>query len=270
MSLLDEMTALADAVREASGAQGKLGLQDMRLAIKGLTKLNLNLTVYESEETLLVAEATDNTIALVTAEAVTDWAVVDALPEGMAEGCAYILVGSKGTAELVLADRVTMHLQEARVNGSRVVGYLRKAGEWVRFGSTWDGYYFKDGNQYTEITGGWVNQGAGTATIGAKLAVLAKHYDAGDESAQIGTKLAVDLTDVTTLYWDSPGGSGGYSYGAYFQIRTDGAITREAYVGVGQGSMDVSDLTGSYYLVLRTMSGGSGHGYGDLRAVWRD
>ena len=270
MSLFEEMTALADAVREASGAQGKLGLQDMRLALKGLTKLNLTLTVYESEETLLVAEASDNTIALVTAEAVADWMVVDALPEEETEGCAYILAGSKGTAELVLTDRVKLHLTEARVNGSRVVGYLRMAGEWIKFGSTWDGYYFKDGNQYTEITGGWVNQGAGTATIGTKLAVLAKKYEVGTESAQIGTKLAVDLTDVDTLYWDSPSGSGGYSYGAYFQIRTDSSAVREASVGVGQGSMDVSDLTGSYYLVLRTMSGGSGHGYGDLRAVWRD
>lgn len=133
----------------------------------------------------------------------------------------------------------------------------------------WDGYYFKDGEQYTDVTGGWTTDGwnnIGTVTVGTTIAVSGP--------SMISTKNTVDLTSAKTLWFDSPNGNNGYNFG-YLCVTSaksvaDTYIATSVQVKAGKGSVDVSSLSGKYYIVLYAPSLTGGASYADVRAVWME
>lgn len=150
---------------------------------------------------------------------------------------------------------------------------IYQSGEWVQFSSYWDGYYFKDGNQYEEITGGWSSEGwdnSGTANIGETLIVSAN----GNATGRMGIANPVDLTNVNTLWYDSPNGNNGASNSGYLCIadaKTYGSGNRVASTTIknaGTGSIDVSNLSGEHYLYLYAMGSSGSQAYADIRAIW--
>lgn len=161
------------------------------------------------------------------------------------------------------------------IGGSWVVkeASIYQSGEWVQFSSYWDGYYFKDGDQYEEITGGWTSEGwdnSATATIGETLIVRAN----GNATGRMGIANPVDLTNVNTLWYDSPNGNNGASNSGYLCIanaKTYGSGNRVASVTIrkaGTGSIDVSNLSGEHYLYLYAMGSSGATAYADIRAIW--
>ena len=134
--------------------------------------------------------------------------------------------------------------------------------------SPWDGYYFKDGEQYTDITGGWKTDGftnTGTATVGDTLVVSAP---ASSHFAAVCTEKMIDLTNANKLWFDSPSGNNGYGFG-YLCVTTQKSalqadIAASVTVVAGGGSMDVRSLSGAYHICLFA----SGGAYADVRAVW--
>lgn len=161
------------------------------------------------------------------------------------------------------------------IGGTRVVkeASIYQSGEWVQFSSYWDGYYFKDGDQYEEITGGWTSEGwdnSATATIGETLIVRAN----GNATGRMGIANPVDLTNVNTLWYDSPNGNNGASNSGYLCIanaKTYGSGNRVASVTIrkaGTGSIDVSNLSGEHYLYLYAMGSSGATAYADIRAIW--
>lgn len=235
----------------------------------GSAAVNFRVKGYADEATLLAAAPPANTVGVVGS--VSGWKIVDILPESFETGILYILVGADGTAELDLG-KILLHPVQAWLDGSVVDAWIYQDGAWTQFAAAWDGYYFKDGDQYTDITGGWAKIGdGGTVSVGEVLSVKAQYYSSGASSACVGTVNKVDLTNVKTLYFDSPSGQSGDAYGAYLRIADDTSSVRtKQFTAAGQHSIDVSDLTGEYYLHLGTTSGGNGSGYGDIRAIWRD
>lgn len=142
-------------------------------------------------------------------------------------------------------------------------------GAWKSLEEPWDGYYFKNGEQYTDITGGWTTAGydnLGTATAGSTIVVSAS----GGETARIGTANSVDLTNVKKLWFDSPNGSNGYSSGYLCVTSSKSSSSFAAYVAVnaGRGSLDVSSLSGKYYISLYASS--TNASYADVSAVWME
>lgn len=220
---------------------------------------------YASEAALLAAVPARNTVGIIGE--IAGWRIVDKLPDTYDAGVAYILIGSAGTAELT-AGNIRLHPVEVWQDGNALDGWIYQDG-WVQFAQAWDKYYFCAGEQYTDITGGWAQVGeGGDVSVGVTLKVESSNSAV---PAVAGTNNMVDLTNVSTLFFDSPGGSGGKAYGAYLQICTDSAVIKQKnFTAAGQGSLDVSDLSGKYYLRLFTRGGGSGNGYGDIRAIWRD
>ena len=161
------------------------------------------------------------------------------------------------------------------IGGSWVVkeASIYQSGEWVQFSSYWDGYYFKDGDQYEEITGGWSSEGwdnSGTANIGETLIVSAN----GNATGRMGIANPVDLTNVNTLWYDSPNGNNGASNSGYLCIadaKTYGSGNRVASTTIrnaGTGSIDVSNLSGEHYLYLYAMGSSGATAYADIRAIW--
>lgn len=126
--------------------------------------------------------------------------------------------------------------------------------------AAWDGYYFNNGNQYEGITGGWGAWSSG-ATIGDTIAVT---------NAGASTNNKVDLTNVNKLWFDSPNGNNGYGFGYLCATSEKNAlgdnINASVQVRAGRGSLDVSSLSGSYYISLYAGSGA----YADVSAIWKE
>ena len=124
----------------------------------------------------------------------------------------------------------------------------------------WDGYYFNNGNQYTGVTGGWAAWSSG-ATIGDTIAV---------SNGGVSTNNMVDLTSVSKLWFDSPNGNNGYDLGFLCvtseKNASDKSVKAIVQVRAGRGSLDVSGLSGSYYISLYA----GGGGYVDVSAIWKE
>lgn len=127
--------------------------------------------------------------------------------------------------------------------------------------SPWDGYYFNNGNQYEGVTGGWGAWSSG-ATIGDTIAVT---------NAGASTNNKVDLTNVSKLWFDSPSGSGAFGNLGVLCVTSEknaasNNIKASVQVRAGRGSLDVSGLTGTYYISLYAGS----QGYADVSAIWKE
>ena len=158
-------------------------------------------------------------------------------------------------------------------------GWVKKDAQIYRYGAwealegpaapeaVWDGYYFRDGEQYTDITGGWKTDGwdnHGTVAVGTTVVA----DGTGGQIAKVGTADTVDLTGVSKLWFDSPSGGNGYNYG-YFCVtgeKSVGHVAASAMVYAGRNSLDVSGLSGAYHICLYSPAGS----YADVSAVWKE
>lgn len=135
--------------------------------------------------------------------------------------------------------------------------------------ATWDGYYFKNGEQYTDITGGWSTDGwgnSGTTTVDSTIVVSAFN----NQLAVVSTKNTVDLSNAKKLWFDSPKGNNGSGNG-YLCLTsaksiTSATIVTSVQINAGRGSVDVSSLSGKYYICLYAQNSA----YADISAVWME
>ena len=216
---------------------------------------------------------------LVACEGMTGWLFSATEPESPSDGMVWIKVGASSPAAFnaVKKNAVMIYPLAAKqyIGGSWVVkeASIYQSGEWVQFSSYWDGYYFKDGDQYEEITGGWSSEGwdnSGTANIGETLIVRAN----GNATGRMGIANPVDLTNVNTLWYNSPNGNNGANNSGYLCIadsKSYGSGNRVASATIrnaGTGSIDVSNLSGEHYLYLYAMGSSGATAYADIRAIW--
>ena len=148
-------------------------------------------------------------------------------------------------------------------------GEVYQYGAWTALKEPWDGYYFKDGEQYTDVTGGWTKDGwggTGSVTVGSTLVATGTGGD-----AVVGTADPVDLSGVSKVWIDSPKGNNGYGFGYMFIAKSKSVASSEsvAYVQVtkaGSFGIDVSSLSGKYYIYLYAAA----TSYVDARAIWME
>ena len=145
-------------------------------------------------------------------------------------------------------------------------------GKWNSLVIPWDGYYFKDGNQYNAVTGGWTTDGwsnDGSVTVGSTIVLSS----ATGKAARVGTAKMIDLTNVNKIWCDSPNGMNGAYNGGYLCIKNTkdipGSPFRSAIINTaGAVSLDVSSVSGEYYIYVYAY--GSGASYLDIRAIWAE
>lgn len=132
---------------------------------------------------------------------------------------------------------------------------------WIQFSSAWDGTLFYNGNQYTDITGGWT--GANSYSPNLKATLMSG-------TITISTANAVDLGGFSTLKFTGSG-NGANSGGAY---SAKCKIVNES--GVEVASLDfqnnntyavsVAALSGKHY--VRFIAQGSRGNNLDISKVW--
>ena len=221
----------------------------------------------------------ENTI-WVNGEGITSWVLSPVEPEA-AEGLAWVAVGGasayafnalKKNALMVFPISAKVYIGGTWANAE---AEIYQNGKWNSFSVTWDGYYFKDGDQYESVTGGWTTEGWNNqATANADNGILYVESPNQQYSARIGTASPIDFSGISKLYVDSPTGKGESVYSGYLLVCTEKQdYTNVAQITIsaaGTTSINVSDLNGSYYLLLRTLGGQSGAGSASVRAIWAE
>ena len=215
-----------------------------------------------------------NTLWVETAEQVTDYIFSAVEPESPENGLLWITLTNEGTSEVISPvdkEWVVMRVSGAklRVNGEWVflASYIYRDGAWRSFTDSESGYFlFKDGEQYSDITGGWASfpysAGSGyspqTLSIDTSNNGLSITMSGSPRSSFIGTNNKIDLTDYTTLEMEfsealcSVSGGGAlqvtiYSDKGHTKAATGDIIATNGTVTLSR-SIDVSSLNGEYYV----------------------
>ena len=132
----------------------------------------------------------------------------------------------------------------------------------------YDGYLYKAGSQYTNVTGGWHswawrNQSLGTATFDSNGIMV---YPNGNSCVAATTVNKIDLTNYSIISFKVVSNEFETDGRTYFGVKADKTIVDEALaakIDVGllsngaTYSLDISGLTGEFYVGLFTWNGTS-------------
>lgn len=256
-----DLLSIAEVIRQKSGISETLLFPDGFInALEGLETgagLNFGIVTYATEEALLAATPTENTIGVVTDTAVTNYIFSMTEPETPSEGLLWIKTSNMpvATVNVLMDNAIVLGL----VSCSQYV-----SGAWIKleahiYQSGWTElkrYLFNRGVIYTDFTGG-IN---GTVQDDALYVTgnIATSYN-----KTYTTKQTIDLTDVNTIH--------GRVYSpttntdVYMRITvttsaaTGGRVVLANLITYAGGKppydspykeyvMDVSELTGKYYL----------------------
>ena len=149
-----------------------------------------------------------------------------------------------------------------------------QGGAWV----DWTVYLFNDGDQCTDLTGGWAQFSKPSNTTVTVGNILAVKSDSNGQTVSLSTVGAVDLTDAKTLLITSPGSDSGRYAGIVHLCTSKDISTSVASVTLGDSagyksgtySIDVSSLNGSYYIFMIATAGQYGAGYADASEIWME
>ena len=146
----------------------------------------------------------------------------------------------------------------------RETAYVYRNNAWVQFSTwaqSWDGTLFYNGDQYTDITGGWTGANSYNPNLTATL------YSG---TITISTARAVDMSRFSTLKFTGSG-NGANSGGAYSAkckiFNESGAeVASLDFQNNNTYAMSVAALSGKYY-VRFTASGSRGNNL-NISKVW--
>lgn len=241
--------------------------------------LNFSVKAYGSGDSIPLS-AKDNEIAVITNENISGWSFSPFAPDNATNGFLWIYSGNTGSVYFNALKKNSIVIFPGSVmqfanNGWEYVdAYIYQSGEWIQFSMAWNGYYFGNGEQYENVTGGWTSDGykywANTmkaATVGTTLRTTS---DGANTASMIGTATPVDLTDVNTIYLtvDSAYGTAQFRIMATKEVSLDDLSVS---LSSGEVSVDVSSLTGNYYLAIASIGSQTyPTAYSTVSAVWRN
>ena len=158
-TIYDKFTAIANSISEKTGKTELLTLDDMAYeisTISGGLELNFNIKRYSSEEELLADTPSENTIGIISDIEITGYQFSAIEPEDMVDGMVWIKTDNSSNISFDIVDGVTVYPISAKqyIGGVWVDKTAKsyQGGEWV---DLWNGTLFKNGVQYTAVTGGW-------------------------------------------------------------------------------------------------------------------
>ena len=135
--------------------------------------------------------------------------------------------------------------------------FVYRNGAWLKFSTfaqQWDGTLFYNGNQYADVTGGWVGNGISSTTVGTNLSLIV-----ANTSPYLTTQNAIDLSGYTKLHMIADGNAGQYSYfGISSNVPSNARpnyIASATFIG-GENVLDVSAINSGHISIGATASWG--------------
>lgn len=191
----------------------------------------------------------------------------------MSDGFAYIVSGGYNSDVVVDLSAVRNGLHYFCPNDCymqhggkwfRETAYVYRNNAWKQFSTwaqSWDGTLFDNGNQYTDITGGWTGANSYSPNLTATL------YSG---TITISTANAVDMSRFSTLKFTGSGNgaNSGGSYSAKCKIFNESGaeVASLDFQNNNTYAMSVSALSGKYY-VRFTAQGSRGNNL-NISKVW--
>lgn len=272
-----DMAAVANAIRSKGGTSDKLAFPNgMISAISNIStgvELDFDVVAYASEEALLAAVPAENTIGVITTTDISGWAMGD-YPDPsweMSEGFLYINIkaSSYGSSDLDFGllkkgNEICIAPISAKqyVSGTYVDVTCKsyQNGAWADW---WNGEIYTTDNEYENITGGWTDTIIGWDSSYSKNGNI-RH-----------TQNKLDLTNYDSIEFDgllTTTSNADYSYvgvwselGTYHTQNRVAKVNNSGYDGVT--SLDISSLSGPYYVGVFTFNGGSIYGTATIRSI---
>ena len=135
--------------------------------------------------------------------------------------------------------------------------FVYRNGAWLKFSTwaqQWDGTLFYNGNQYEDVTGGWVGNGISSTTVGTNLSLIV-----ANTSPYLTTQNAIDLSGYTKLHMIADGNAGQYSYfGISSNVPSNARpnyIASATFIG-GENVLDVSAINSGHISIGASASWG--------------
>ena len=135
--------------------------------------------------------------------------------------------------------------------------FVYRNGAWLKFSTwaqQWDGTLFYNGNQYADVTGGWVGNGISSTSVGTNLSLIV-----ANTSPYLTTQNAIDLSGYTKLHMIADGNAGQYSYfGISSNVPSNARpnyIASATFSG-GENVLDVSAINSGHISIGATASWG--------------
>ena len=219
----------------------------------------------------IVASPAENTIGLITTNPIRGWYFTATQPENAAEGEVWVNVGASSEVAFNALKENTINVYPLSVKqyvSSAWVDVTAKSYQNEKWVDWWNGELFRYGNEYTGATGGWKatplkwksgdDSKPGEMKIepspsgGNKLTIAVNH------GVLWHTVNKIDLTDVKTIKFVGSLSHGSYTaLGIYPAIEYLSTGTVAELTGIkdyGEYTLDVSSLSGSFYIGFRVYS----------------
>ena len=191
---------------------------------------------------------------------ITSWIFSATQPETATEGMVWISIGTSSYTDFNALKKNGIMVYPLAVKqyiGGAWVGKSAKiyqGGAWVDLR---DGELYYNGEEYTDITGGWVEKFPPSDWYSpGKVEKLDNHIrlycDNTRKFISAETVLPVDLSNVNTLKVNvtTKGIVGRFAVNDTTPVSLEKSKARKDITGVGVCSLDVSSLNGTYYIAV--------------------
>lgn len=219
-------------------------------------------------DTTQPANPSENMIWVNTDAEITSWIFSAAEPTEPTEGMVWISTGvvSSTTFNALKKNGIQIYPAHAKhyVSGSWIQKFAKiyQGGTWVDF---WNNVLYESGNEYEFVTGGWIGTpkkyDSGSNAVEAKItrgSTTITMKSNGDGGCLVHTANKIDLTNYSKLVFDGKvSKASSYAslanmrvwsnFGTY-QTSNAAATASLQYHSDGEVTLDVSKLTGSYYI----------------------
>lgn len=212
----------------------------------------------------------DNTIWVCTAVKISGWVIDAAEPAAPVDGTVWIAAAESGDTEFNAAKNNMLTIYPAGcqqyISGVWEIktAYIYKDGAWVQFSTPWNGELFEQGDVHADITGGWQYDVNGTSTpitndnTGFTFACM---NGSDSSTGWFYTLGLVDITEWNTLVFDftrtlQEGDQNMKCIISKYK-QSESSATAVGYGQTGPVSVDISSLSGSYYLSMTKWGGKS-------------
>lgn len=249
---------------------------DCYITRRGGEGLNFDVKAYASEAAL-PATAKENTIAVITTTAISGYQFSVEQPAAPTSG--YVWFAETTSSAVVFSvtkkNPIMVYPRSAKQYvGSTWVDVEARSyqdGAWVDW---WDQYIYKNGDEYTNITGGWTVNGVATKEEDCIDLPVVNTNSGRNAGGYTGNK--IDLTGINNIKCTfggsmvcDTGGTAIWIWAAQQQLTDDYqyAAAYKKYTddgALGDITLDVSSLAGEYYIGFNAFRGG-GHGDDDMK-----
>ena len=209
------------------------------------------VAAYVTQDAMDAATAPEQTLGIITDQAITGWSISPDRPETEKIGFVWIQMGrsSTGAVNALAYNEIRicpLAAQQLTENGwiDRVgKTYLNEA--WVAWGPEVT-YLFTAGNQHTDLTGGWSDIDLSAQTLTLSVDKAATSTGAGGYVSTITGK-RVDVSAFGALYATVEACDKIFT----LSLRDDqGNAVAKTTGTIGVITLDISTVSGSYYIML--------------------